>query len=75
MNNAANGNRNDMSFCFIINPANNAMAITGENPDQANSGPKKNLQAVAITTNMMVNTINFLLLFMIKKISDDKLQK
>ena len=41
INKAINGNRKDRSFCLMIKPANKAMAMTGENPDQASSGPKK----------------------------------
>ena len=52
-----------MSFCLIIKPENSAIAITGEKPDQARSGPKKNLQAVASAINMSVKTINRPLIF------------
>jgi hypothetical protein len=61
---AISGNKKDISFCFMINPANNAMAITGEKPDRDNSGPKKYLQAVASAANNKVNAINFPLIFM-----------
>jgi hypothetical protein len=65
MINASKGRRKEISFRFMINPENNAMAITGENPDQLRSGPKKYLQIVARPINMMVKRMNFPLIFII----------
>ena len=68
INNAINGRKKDLSLSFRIKPENNAMAITGENPDQPGSGPKKYLQIVVKTINMRINRIIFPLSFIIKRI-------
>ena len=44
------------------------MAITGENPDQLRSGPKKYLHAVARATSISVKTISLPLLFIINEL-------
>ena len=43
----------DLSFTII--PANKAMAITGENPDQASFVEKNNFESVVTTTSRSVN--------------------
>jgi hypothetical protein len=62
-NKANKGIRKDMFFSLIIKPEKSAIAITGEKPDQARSGPKKNLQAVVIMTRRIVKRISFPLSF------------
>ena len=49
----------------MINPENNAMAITGEKPDQSRLGPKKNLVLVVNTTRIVVKIIWLRLIFII----------
>ena len=70
-NTAINGKRNDWPLSFTIIPENNAMAITGEKPDQLSSGPKKNLHAVATAIRRMVKPSNLPLIF----IADNLLRK
>lgn len=54
-----------MFLCLMIIPENKAIAITGEKPDHASSGPKKYLQAVASMIRIKVNPIIFALNFII----------
>ena len=75
INNASSGIKNDIFLSFTIKPENNAIAITGEKPDQFKSGPKKNLQAVATAARIIVKMINRPFFMMFKLISFIMLQK
>lgn len=54
----------------MIIPENIAIAITGEKPDQASSGPKKYLQTVASTTSINVKSINLPFIFINNKLNE-----
>lgn len=57
-----NGNINDSPFRFIMKPENNAVAITGEKPDQVRSDPKKYLHDAVKSTSIKIKNVVFVLL-------------
>ena len=65
MNRDNSGNKNEMPLSLMIIPENKAIAMKGEKPDQSRLGPKKNLQAVAMATNINVKRSSLPLNFII----------
>lgn len=65
MNTDNRGSKNETPLSLMIIPENKAIAMKGAKPDQSRLGPKKNLLAVAITTNISVKRSNLPLNFII----------